>query len=59
MSDKNEILQTIKKKKNGKSIILGCPTLSPHRDMTSEIKEGLVYLTICPISNNRAFNGKY
>jgi len=44
MSDKHKILQTIKKK--GKSIILGCPTLSPHRNSTAEIKEVRVYLTI-------------
>lgn len=56
MSDKYEILQTIKK---GKDIILGCPTLSPQRNITSEIKEVLVYLITWPISNNRKSNGKY
>lgn len=43
MRDKYEILQTIKK---GKGIILGCPTLSPQRHVTSDIKEVLVYLII-------------
>lgn len=56
MSDKYEILQTIKK---GKVIILGCPTLCPPRNITSEIKEVLVYLIIWPISSNRKFNWKY
>lgn len=56
MSDKYKILQTIKK---GKVIILGCPTLSPQRNITSEIKEVLVYWIIWLISNNRKSNGKY
>lgn len=56
MSHKYEILQTIKK---GKVIIQGCPTLSPQRNTTSEIKEVLVYLIVWPISNNRKTNGKY
>lgn len=43
MSHKYEILQTIKK---GKVIIQGCPTLSPQRNTTSEIKEVLVYLIV-------------
>lgn len=35
-----------KPEEKGKNIILGCPTLSPHRNITSEIKEVLIYLTI-------------